>query len=173
MRKNIITSDIKSRSHRNPHRGLNTLRTKYRLVRTVLSLYISDTDQFYQLGDDLMLITFGQDHTGTYTCKADNAFGHIESEPAEISLKCEFSQNWRFFQWILVFGKKWKAVPQNVVVSVGETIKIPCIPPDGFPEPTIEWFKGNNFLSLGMFSYPSSSLGVERQIENESKFLTG
>ena len=38
-----------------------------------------------------MLITFGQDHTGTYTCKADNAFGHIESEPAEISLKCKFS----------------------------------------------------------------------------------
>ena len=54
------------------------------------SLNISDTDKFYQLGDDLMLITFGQDHTGTYTCKADNAFGHIESEPAEISLKCKF-----------------------------------------------------------------------------------
>ena len=60
--------------------------------------------------------------------------------------------------FFLVFGKKWKAVPQNVVVSVGETIKIPCIPPDGFPEPTIEWFKGNNFLSLGKFSFYSSLL---------------
>ena len=58
------------------------------------SLNISDTDKFYQLGDDLMLITFGQDHTGTYTCKADNAFGHIESEPAEISLKCKFSKTY-------------------------------------------------------------------------------
>ena len=58
---------------------------------------ISDTDQFYQLGDDLMLITFGQDHTGTYTCKADNAFGHIESEPAEISLKCKFFSKLAFF----------------------------------------------------------------------------
>ena len=101
-----------------------------------------------------MLITFGQDHTGTYTCKADNAFGHIESEPAEISLKCKLFLNWNFVNFfLLVFGKKWKAVPQNVVVSVGETIKIPCIPPDGFPEPTIEWFKGNNFLSLGTLFY--------------------
>ena len=131
-----------------------------------------------------MLITFGQDHTGTYTCKADNAFGHIESEPAEISLKCKFFLNGHFIFkiFLLVFGKKWKAVPQNVVVSVGETIKIPCIPPDGFPEPTIEWFKGNNFLSLGTFLYSIyniSSLAphnikvllIRPQIENASKFL--
>mgnify|MGYP000340130492 CR=1 FL=1 len=48
----------------------------------------------------------------------------------------------------LDFGTKFKETPKNVVENAGEELKIPCAPPDGYPTPTVDWYKNGEFLNI-------------------------
>ncbi|XP_078054972.1 roundabout homolog 1 [Mustelus asterias] len=78
---------------------------------------------FYQLNQGRK----GKSDEGVYTCVARNHLGYVVSRNASLyvaSLREEFRQH-----------------PSNVVVALGEQAEMECLPPRGYPEPTVTWKK--------------------------------
>ncbi|CAM1308016.1 Uncharacterised protein g4740 [Pycnogonum litorale] len=74
-------------------------------------------------------------HNGNYTCTATNAAG-ISNETASIRIKVP---------------PKWKIRPENQSVRTGQKAIFHCVA-DGYPKPTLKWFRQNGNLNTLLLS---------------------
>ena len=68
--------------------------------------------------------------SGIYKCKAENQFGAVYSKSASVTIA-----------WL---DREFKLNPQPTITTVNKQVILKCLPPNGFPEPLVEWlFNGN------------------------------
>ncbi|RWS11618.1 hemicentin-1-like protein [Dinothrombium tinctorium] len=78
----------------------------------------------------LLIERVKRDDEGNYTCSLTNNFGKDTSTvflPIKVAVK-------------------WISEPQDVSAANGENVKITCLA-DGYPPPTVQWFKGGSIIS--------------------------
>ncbi|XP_048418363.2 roundabout homolog 1 isoform X2 [Stegostoma tigrinum] len=78
---------------------------------------------FYQLNQGRK----GKSDEGIYTCVAHNHLGYVVSKNASL--------------YVASLRDEFRLQPSDVVVALGEQAEIECLPPRGYPEPTVTWKK--------------------------------
>ncbi|KAG8522311.1 Roundabout-4, partial [Galemys pyrenaicus] len=71
---------------------------------------------------------------GVYTCEASNQLGTAVSRGARLS--------------VAVLREDFQIQPRDTVATVGEQVVLECVPPWGYPEPTVSWWKDGKALAL-------------------------
>nr|XP_045622235.1 uncharacterized protein LOC123772893 isoform X5 [Procambarus clarkii] len=84
---------------------------------------------------------------GSYQCIAENSVGVAHSEVATVRRS--------------VMGNFPKAEPRVVTATLGQSLSLPCTPPDGYPEPSVHWVIQTS--DGGLRSLNSPRLTVDEQ----------
>ncbi|XP_053206675.1 cell adhesion molecule DSCAML1-like isoform X1 [Panonychus citri] len=100
-------------------------------------------------------------HSGNYTCKISNRFGH-DSYSTEL---------------IVEGSPNWIEKPTDIKSNYGETIKINCLV-SGYPKPKVQWrrFKDSSWFNLPsdyISEYNIKQLGDDLIISNVNRDLNG
>ncbi|XP_060702920.1 roundabout homolog 1 isoform X1 [Hemiscyllium ocellatum] len=85
---------------------------------------------FYQLNQGRK----GKSDEGIYTCVARNRLGYVVSNNASL--------------YVASLRDDFRLQPSDVVVALGEQAEIQCLPPRGYPEPTVTWKKNGAPLNV-------------------------
>ncbi|XP_076968685.1 roundabout homolog 4 isoform X2 [Tamandua tetradactyla] len=93
---------------------------------------------------------------GIYTCEASNQLGTAVSRGARLS--------------VAVLREDFQIQPRDVVVMVGEQLKLECGPPWGHPEPMVSWWKDGKPLTPqpGRHAVSGGSLSVARAEKSDA-----
>ena len=68
------------------------------------------------------------------------------------SVHCIHVPHLHYFLFLILttldLKEEFKLVPKNMISVSGDTVILECIPPRGYPEPTVLWKKDGNIINL-------------------------